>query len=267
MKDESKSQSRNHSDEAEDGRDKSSADLGIVCTHSGEIRPLLKRLDRVRKYVDGKLTFRGGFLQEDLRIATVEAGAGFAAHRTATEVLIHEHRPAWVLSVGFSSALSPLLQKTDLTVAGEIVDTHGSIHPVKCPLPATKRVHVGRHVVADRRPVTVQEKRKLATLSGAIAVDISSGAVAQVCSERTVRFLSIRAIIDGVEEEIPEQAVPLIFDPGSKAIGGALATIIQGWRKAAVMNDWRTITRDAAEHLDRYVAGVMLRLGEKLRNQ
>ncbi|MCA9057929.1 MAG: hypothetical protein KDA85_05500 [Planctomycetaceae bacterium] len=245
-------------------RDKSTADLGIVCTHVGEIRPLLKRLDRLRRYVDGRMTFRGGFLTEEIRVAVAEAGPGFASHRRATEILIDEHHPAWVLSVGFSSSLSPLINGTDLSIAADIVDTHGNTIPLKCPLPASKRVHVGRHVVTDKHVTTFEEKKKLAAVSGAIAADISSAAVAQVCRERDVRFLSVRAIVDGLTEEIPEQAVPMVFEPSSKALGGALATMIQGWRKAAVMNDWRNIAHHAAEHLDRYVAGVLLRLGEKL---
>ena len=36
--------------------DRSSADIGIVCTHKGEVKPFLKRLDRLRSYSEKKMT-------------------------------------------------------------------------------------------------------------------------------------------------------------------------------------------------------------------
>jgi hypothetical protein len=85
--------------------DRSSADVGIVCTHKGEVKPFLKRVDRSEVTPNGRSTVRGGFLGETIRLAIAEAGEGFASHRAATELLINEHRPAWILSVGFSSSL------------------------------------------------------------------------------------------------------------------------------------------------------------------
>ena len=127
--------------------DRSSADIGIVCTHKGEVKPFLKRLDRLRSYAEKKMTVRGGFLGESTRIALVEADEGFASHRAATELLIAEHRPAWILSVGFSSSLSEDVQPGDIIIANEISDTHVNSLPVKCSIPARKTHSCGQ---ADR---------------------------------------------------------------------------------------------------------------------
>lgn len=247
--------------------DRSTADIAIVCSHAGELRPLIRRLDRMRKYSDRNITFRGGFLDEVIRVAIVEASDSFAGQRRATELLIREHRPVWVISAGFSSALSPDLRAGDLTLATSIADTHGNERELKCPIPGTKRVHTGKHVVADTRPHSVGEKRHLAAASGAIAVDLASLAVAQVCHETETRFLSIRAIADELNEEIPPHAAELMFSPGSRAIGKALGTVLKGMKHLNELKTWRNRSAEAADHLDRFTTGVILRLGDKLPRQ
>lgn len=243
--------------------DRVSAHVGIVCTHIGELRPLMKRLDRVRKYTDHGCTFRGGFLHETIRIAVVEAGAGFARHRLATEILIREHHPFWVLTLGFSSALNDSIQSGDLTLADEIVDTHGNATSVKCRIPGGRRIHVGRHVVADQHPLLVTEKKALAESSKAIATDTSSKAVAQVCEEHSTRFMSIRAIVDELHVDVPEKAAALFFEPGSKAVGAALGSVLKGIRQVSELNAWRKKAAAAAENLDRFATGVILQIGEQ----
>ena len=251
----------------ESAPDRSSADIGIVCTHNGEVKPFLKRLDRTRSYSEKKWTVRGGFLGESTRIALVEADEGFASHRAATELLITEHRPTFVLSVGFSSSLSEDVRPGDIIVANEISDTHDNSMPVKCSIPARKRIHVGKLIVADDHPVTPSEKRSLRDRCPGLATDTSSLAVAQVCKERTVRFMAIRVAVDSLDEEIPEQAASMIFHPTSRALGSALGTLFKGLRKIAIMNQWRERTNNAAGNLDRFVTGIVEQIAESIERQ
>lgn len=244
--------------------DRAAAHVGIVCTHAGEIRPLLKRLDRVRKYTDHGCIFRGGFLNEIVRVAVVEARMGFARHRQAAATLVREHHPAWILSVGFSSALTDQLKSGDLALASEICDTHGNSLPVQCRITPSRRIHVGRHVVSDEHPLLPADKLRLAETSGAQAVDTTSLAVAQVCQETGTRFLSLRAIVDEVSEQMPEQAATLMFEPTSRAMGAALATVLQGIKRASEMSHWRQRSQSAADHLDRFTTGIILQLAERL---
>ena len=64
---------------AEPVPDRSTADVGIVCTHKGELKAFLKRVDRQRSYTEKKITVRGGFLGETIRLAIAEAGEGCLA--------------------------------------------------------------------------------------------------------------------------------------------------------------------------------------------
>lgn len=262
--DNSQPQPQRQSGTNDPSQDKHSADVGLICVHGGEIRPLLKRLNRVRKYVENGCVYRGGFLEETVRVACVEARTGFARHRNATQTLIREHRPAWVISVGYSSGLSSDLKTGDLVMATEISDTHGNIIPVKCPIPGSRRVHKGRFVVADEHPMTPEAKQKLAESSGAICTDTVSLAAAQICQETGTRFLAIRAILDEAGEGIPQQAAGLMFDANSRAIGTALATLTRGLRQAGILYDWRKRATASSDHLDRFVAGVILRISDQL---
>ena len=251
----------------ESAPDRSSADIGIVCTHKGEVKPFLKRLDRTRSYSEKKWTVRGGFLSESTRIALIEADEGFASHRAATELLIAEHRPTFILSVGFSSSLSEDVKPGDIVIANEISDTHDNSLPVKCSIPARKRIHVGKLIVADEHPVTPAEKQSLRDRCPGLAADTSSLAVAQVCKEKTVRFMAIRVAVDSIDEEIPEQAASMIFHPTSRALGSALGTLFKGFRKIAVMNQWRERTNNAAGNLDRFVTGIVEQIAESIERQ
>jgi len=258
---------RKNAPDTEPPVDRSSAHIGIVCTHKGELKPFLKRVDRQRSYTERKMTIRGGFLGETIRIVIAEAGEGFALHRAATELLVNEHRPSWILSTGFSSSLSPEVQPGDLAVANEISDTHATLLPVKCTIAARKRIHVGRLIVADHHPITPDNKAVLRERFPGLAVDTCSLAVAQVCQERNVRFLAIRAIVDSLDEQIPEQAAPMIFHPNSRALGSALGTMFKGLRKMSEMNAWRERANSTAEHLDQFLTGIVEQIAEAIERQ
>ena len=247
--------------------DRSSADIGIVCTHKGEVRAFLKRLDRQRTYTDKSFNVRGGFLRELTRLAIIEAGEGFASHRAATELLLAAHRPKWVISMGFSSSLSEDVRAGDIVIANEICDTHGNCLPVKCTIPARKRIHVGKLIVADEHPITPDDKRSLRERFPELAADTGSLAVAQVCQEHSVRFLAIRVAVDTLDEEIPEQAASMMFHPTSRALGSALGTLFKGLRKMSEMNRWRERNNVAASNLDRFVTGIVEQIADSIEQQ
>lgn len=251
--------------------DRRSADFGLVCTHSAEIRPLLKQLDRVRKYVDEGIVFRGGFLDETLRIAVAEAGPGFARHRAAAQTLLREHHPAWILSVGFSSPLTSALSSGDICLANEICDTHGNSLPVKCSIPESKRVFVKRHVVADRQPRLAAERTSLAESTGAAVVDISSLAVAQVCQEETeqdnkrnTRFLSIRGVVGTADSDLEEKVALFLFEAEPMKAAVSFQQLFQRIKPDPVLSPWRKTVEESAVNLNRYVLSVIRRLAENI---
>ncbi len=244
--------------------DRASAHVGLCCIHRGELRTFLKRLDRQKSYVHDRSRFLGGFIGETNRIVIAEPGTSFPRHRAAAEWLIETHRVPWILSVGFSSSLSPDVHPGDLVLADEIIDTHGNTMPVRCTLKSQKRVHVGRLVVADQHPLSGAAKRSLAHSSNALAVDTTSLATAQICYERNVRFLAIRAIIDELDDEIPEAAANLLLRADSQAWGGAIGSLFRGFQAAKELREWRNRGVTAGTNLDRFLAGVIEQIAELL---
>ena len=250
--------------------DRRSADIGIVCTQNLEIKPLLKKLDRARKYVDDDLIFRGGFLEESVRVAVVEAGAGFARHRLAAQTLINEHHPAWVLAIGFSSPLNDDLKPGDICLANEIADTHGNLLPVKCSIPESKRIYVRKHVVADRHPGSASERKQLAESTNAEVADTTSLAVAQACAESSTddkpatRFMSIRGIVGETAVDLEQDVTDYLFSPEAAKKGGGLVQLWSRIRPDKKFAPWKTEAEQTAVNLTRFVLGVIDQLAQKL---
>jgi len=253
--------------------DRRSADIGIVCGQSLEVGPLLKKLDRVRKYVDDGIVFRGGFLDEVVRVAVVEAGAGFARHREAAKTLIEEHHPAWVFSVGFSSPLTQELKSGDVCLANELCDTHGNSMPVKCSIPERKRIFVRKHVVADSHPRSAEVRRSLAESSSAVAVDTTSLAVAQACNEQptgedappAARFLAIRGIVGTAEEQLSGKVAEYLFEPAPKQKAVGFGQLLKRVKPDPELAPWKKAADETAVNLNRFVLSLITQLSEGLR--
>ena len=250
--------------------DRRSAHVGIVCTQKSEIAPLLKKLDRQKRYVDKGATFRGGFIDETIRVACVEAGSGFANHRQATLTLIAEHNPAWILSVGFSSPLISELNQGDVCLANEICDTHGNCLPVRCSMKESKRIFVRKHVVADAHPALTAERSALHEASQASAVDTSSMAVAQACvndetTQVTPRFMSIRGIIGKMNKDLPPKAMTHLFEPDPEKRQNVLLKLTSRFKKDPELAEWDELATETATNLNRFVLGVVRQLAEKLK--
>lgn len=242
--------------------DRATAHVALVFTHAAELKILMGRLDRRRRYSDGELRFTGGFFDESIRVAAVEAGSGFAAHRRATTVLIEEHKPTWVISAGFSSSLTEGVRAGDLSLATAICDTHGQQLKVECPIPESKHSTLKTHLVTDSHPQTADEKRQLAAAHDAGAVDTASLAVAQVCAEFETRFISIRAILDDAEEEVPSAVIASLFEPAGSTRGHPVSSWISGLRQSAEMKTWATRATTVSGRLDRFLTGVIRQLGK-----
>jgi adenosylhomocysteine nucleosidase len=251
--------------EDEPQTDRATAHVGLVCTHAMELKTLIGRLDRRRRYADGGLRFTGGFFDESIRVAVVEAGTGFAAHRRATTILIAEHKPTWVISAGFSSSLTEDVRAGDLSLATSICDTHGQQLTVECPIPESKHGTLKTHLVTDRHPQTTAEKRQLAKAHDAGAVDTTSLAVAQICAEFDARFMSIRAILDDAPEEVPSAVISGLFEPAGTTRGNPVSSWISGFRQSPEMKTWTARTTTVSGRLDRFLAGVIRQLGKSDR--
>ena len=220
----------------------------------------------------GKVTTRGhGFTvrQGSLRgrrVAVVLSGAGRENAARATEALIVGHHPQWVLSTGFAGGLSPELKPQDVLMVDHLVDTSGARLAIDLKVDpdwvaTASGVHVGRLLTADRLIRLPDEKRSLREQYDALAVDMETFAVAEVCRRHRVRFLAVRAITDGADEELPPDVRKLLAQKTKTARLGAAAGAI--WRRPSSFKDMvrlRETALLASDRLAKFLAGMIEQL-------
>lgn len=243
-------------------RDHARADVAIVGALPIELAPFYSELDRRRSYTGGKFKFIGGVHEDRIRIVVVQGAVGFAKARVATRAVIDAHRPEWVLSCGFSGALREGLEVADIVLADSIVDQHG--HTLKVDLKMAsdekRRVFAGRFLTSDQLILKVDDKRRLGEEFEALAVDLESLAVAQVCAETGTKFLSIRAISDDLSEDLPPEILSIMGETGSLRMGAVIGSI---WKRFGSVKDmWhlRERANRAAARLAKFLNTLVPRL-------
>jgi adenosylhomocysteine nucleosidase len=187
-------------------------------------------------------------------IAVFESGMGRSRAARAAELLIAGHRPAWVISTGFAGGLSPELRRGDILMADSVAEPGGGrlsidLRVSRGALAASPGVHVGRLLTVDRIVTRADEKRALGQTHQALAVDMETWAVAEVCRQQKVRFLAVRVISDPVDEELPSDLGRLLRPTTTAGkIGAAAGTL---WRRPSSVKDMLRLKQHALEASDR----------------
>lgn len=237
-------------------RDNAHAEVAVVCALALELAPLVARCDRPRKTIAEGFVVHGAWLQ-GRRLAMLETGNRPRDVRRATMGLIDAHSPDLVIAGGLAGALSGDIGFGDIVIADEVCSTDGSNIEVAgardfCVGISEKWsgcLHVGRMLTVDHIVRTAEEKRRLHQQYDALAVDMESLTVAQVCRERGVRFLVVRAISDDAHGDLPPEVLSLFGASKFFRLGAALGA---AWHRPGAVKDlWqlRERARQAAERL------------------
>jgi adenosylhomocysteine nucleosidase len=128
-------------------------------------------------------------------------------------------------------------------------------------LERTPGVHVGRLLTVDEIVRLPHEKRALGEKHGALAVDMESCAVAEVCRRHRVRFLAVRIISDAVDDELPPDVRGLVKQTTRTArLGAAVGAVFR--RPSSVKDMWK-LREDAlvaSDRLARFLASTIEQL-------
>jgi adenosylhomocysteine nucleosidase len=241
---------------SDDLRDNAHAEIAVVCALALELAPLLDRCQRPRKTIAEGFVVHGAWLHAK-RVALLEAGNRTRALRRATTGLIDAHSPELVVAAGLAGALSDDLAVGHFLVADEITATDGTRLAVDgaraFAAGASEKwsdcLHVGRLLTVDHIVRTADEKRALHRQQDALAVDMESLIVAQVCRERGVRFQGVRVISDDAATDLPPEVLSLFGASKFFRLGAALGA---AWHRPAAVKDlWQLRDRahQAAERL------------------
>jgi nucleoside phosphorylase len=162
------------------------AKYAIVAALEREISGLVKGWESGR--ISNLKFWRRGEL-----VAAV-AGMGWDKAFAGTNVVIEAFRPELITSIGFSGALS-----TDLPVASIFVPAQ----VIGFKTGAAFQTGFGTGTLVTAAGVAgVNDKSEMAARYGAQAVDMEAAAVSEAASTAGVRFAAIRAISDGVNDEM-----------------------------------------------------------------
>jgi adenosylhomocysteine nucleosidase len=238
----------------------SSCDVGIVFAlgaESGGTEDLLSATFTTKG--DGFIARQG--LLAGRRVVVLRAGAGREAAARGTQALIRGHQPAWVVSAGFAGALRENLRRGDIVMADEILDISGRRLSIDLKAEAAAGVHVGRLLTVDKIIRDPKEKRSLGEIHQALAVDMESWAVGEVCRQDKVRFLAIRVVSDTIDDFLPEDLDRLIAQPTTARLLGSVAGTLMR-RPSSIKDMWRLREEAlvASDRLATFLGGVVERL-------
>lgn len=215
----------------------------------------------------GGRSFRehAGYL-DGQRVVVIETGVGREAAARATDDALELHQPAWVVSAGFAAGLQDQVHRGHIVMADRLCDEQGGELSVGFKIDpqaaaATPGLHLGRLLTVDRIVRTREEKRRLGEAFDAVALDMETTAVAEVCRRHRKRLLSVRVVSDAVDDQLPREIERLVSQQTLAGQLGAAAGAIIG-RPSAVKDMWKL--RDdafkASERLAAYLLGVLPQL-------
>jgi adenosylhomocysteine nucleosidase len=184
-----------------------SCDVGIICGKSLESGALEDRLSCVVTLQGAGFVARQGMLS-GRRVVVLLAQDPPQQTAASAEALIAGHRPRWVIAAGFASGLDDRLRRGDLLVADSLTRIAGEPLALSRQLEpqwlaAITGLHVGRLLTLDQSVRRPAEKRRLGAEHAALAADVQSLAVAEICRREELPFLAVRVIADAVDDEVP----------------------------------------------------------------
>jgi adenosylhomocysteine nucleosidase len=138
------------------------------------------------------------------QIILAHTGVGLDAAEDATKTLLRAHGPRLVIATGFAGGLDPGLVIGDLVLATNF----SSPELLERSLPvADARSFFGAITSQAWALESVAHKADIAQQTKALAVDMETAAVAELCCAANVPLLAVRAISDTAK-----QALPVPFD-------------------------------------------------------
>ncbi|MHB1513125.1 MAG: phosphorylase family protein [Acidiferrobacter sp.] len=145
-----------------------------------------------------------------------------------------------LVSFGTCGGLAPGLSAGSLLCPRTVCDEQGTCYPTDVPPDLAEGLAMARVVdvlLSVTVPVyDVARKEDLFRRYGAAGVDMESAALARVASERGLRFVALRAVVDAHDEPLPMRLLAAVDEwgrPRAMAIMRALATDPATWVPAA----------------------------------
>jgi len=224
------------------------ADIGIVAALPIETGDLLDRFKKVRKYKSQGLTVYEGEHHGRV-VALVHSGMGSTRARKAAEHLIFGHRPYWVIHPGFCGGLDASLKAADVILPSELVTADGELVEIAIrPELLPQGIVTGRLLTLDHIVRKPDEKQEWHERTGAIAVDMESYAVAELCRSMNLRWVGLRVVTDELSDELPPEILTITGPTGAFRLGATIGAL---WARPSAVKDLLKLRESAYNASDR----------------
>jgi len=173
----------------------------------------------------------------------VGIGGGTTAGAAVTAQRLIDAGATAIVSFGLAGGLDPILPPGTLIVP-HAVASDGRVWRTDPALSARLGGSTGNVCLGWHSPVACPaEKRRLSQETGAVAVDMESGAVAAVAAASGVPFAVLRAICDPADRAVPPAALVALNAAGGLAAGRMTMSILA---KPGQVGALLKLARDAA---------------------
>lgn len=253
-------QTQQSAEAAIDGDEDLSCEIAVIFALGIEAGPLVDKLADAASTKRPQLIEHAGTLAGRLAVIA-EGGVGQKSAAAATREIIRAYEPKWVISAGFAGSLAEEVQRGHLLMANSVVNSAGENLAIELRMPPQPRIHAGRLVTVDAIIRTAAEKRSLGEKHQALACDMETFAVAQECARANTKFLSVRIISDGMDDELPKEVEALLKEKNlARQAGIALHALMK--RPGAALDLWklRDEAHKAADRLARFLLQVIPQL-------
>ncbi len=212
-----------------------SVEVGILCALELEAAPIVRQLGGRQKTIGSVFSVVRGTISRR-RVAVVRSDAGRSRVAVAADALLTVHQPRWLIAAGFAVGVIDDVQRGQIVVAREVTNVDGEIFPADTKsagaVDLAPNIKFGRLVSVPTAPRTVAEKRQLFAMTAAIAADQHSLALAKLCGERGVRFLSIRVLVDDATADAEPESKSVFHPSASYRAGGIVGAFLSGSGRA-----------------------------------
>ena len=179
--------------------------LGIVAALPAELRCFSANLPLTRPF------------SVNQNITVIVSGIGSQNSTAACQELIN-HGVTALISWGTAAGLSPSLVSGDLCLPDAIITRTGNRYPTNSALRETALQHFissniscncGLLFTSEEVIRTRARKKELHQKTGAFAADMESAAIMKIASEHEIPAISVRAIVDDADMELPSEIIAL----------------------------------------------------------
>jgi len=250
---------------AGEGDEAIGCDVAVLFALSIESAGLVDQMSDARTVRIGELIEHTGTLAgKQIVVANTGAGQQSAA-KTAADV-IGFHRPRWVISAGFAGGLHDDVRPGHLLLVDKVVRNSGESLRIglQCDpqwLASARGVHAGKLLTVDEIIRTEADKRGLGSRHAAIACDMETFAITEVCSQLQTPLIAVRIITDAVDDTLPPEIDRLMRQKTMAGkLGAAAGAIFSRPTAAKDLWDLRGMALKSSDRLAKFLVGMIEQL-------